>query len=116
MSILSILQKLNALLTGLGVPVETGIFSDKAPDEYIVITPLADTFPLHADNRPQIETQEARVSLFSKGNYLSRKNQIVRALIDAGFTITERLYAGYEEDIKYHHYSVDVAVSNEWEE
>ena len=113
---MSILQKLNALLTRLGVSVETGVFSDIAPDEYIVITPLTDTFPLHADNRPLTETQEARLSLFSKGNYMARKNQIVRTLIDAEFTITDRLYVGYEDDTKYHHFSIDVAMNHEWED
>ena len=113
---MNILQELNTLLTGLGIPVETGVFSDIAPDQYLVITPLADTFPLHADNRPLNETQEARISLFSKGNYLSRKNQIVHALINADFTITDRLYVGYEDDTKYHHYSVDVAANYELEE
>ena len=81
-----------------------------------MITPLADTFPLHADNRPLNETQEARLSLYSKSNYLSRKNQIVRALIDAGFTITDRLYVGYEDDTKFHHYCIDVAINHEWGE
>ncbi|MCL1796382.1 MAG: hypothetical protein FWG37_05790, partial [Clostridia bacterium] len=70
---MNILQELITLLSGLGVPVETGIFSDIAPDEYLVVTPLADTFPLHADNHPLNETQEARLSLYSKGNYISRK-------------------------------------------
>ena len=113
---MSILQTLNTLLAGLGIAVETGIFSEKAPDEYLVITPLADTFPLHADNRPLSETQEARLSLFSKGNYLPQKNHIVRALVEADFTITSRLYAGYEDDTGYHHYTIDVAKNYEWEE
>lgn len=106
---MSILSELNDLLTGLSIPVETGVFSGKAPDEYVVITPLADTFEVHADNRPQAEVQEARVSLYSKGNYLSRKNQIVNALLAADFTITARLYIGHEDDTMYHHYCIDVA-------
>jgi hypothetical protein len=105
---MNILTELNALLPGLGLPVETGVFSGKAPDEYIVITPLADTFELHADNRPQAETQEARLSMFSKGNYIKRKNEVTRALLSADFTITSRLYVGHENDSGYHHYSVDV--------
>jgi hypothetical protein len=113
---MSILRELNTLLTALGIPVETGVFSDIAPDEYSVITPLADTFPLHADNRPLNETQEARLSLYSKGNYLSRKNQIVRALINAGFTITDRLYVGYEDDTQYHTYAIDAAKNYDLEE
>jgi hypothetical protein len=106
---MSILQELNTLLTGLNLPVETGIFSGKAPDEYVVITPMADVFELHADNRPQFETQEARLSLFSKGNYLGRKRQITAALLDADFTITARLYVGHEADTGYHHWCADIA-------
>jgi hypothetical protein len=105
---MSILTELNTLLAPV-LPVETGVFSGKAPDEYIVITPMADVFELHADDRPQAETQEARLSLFCKGNYISRKNQVVRALLDADFTITARQYIGHEDDTKYHHYCVDVA-------
>ena len=113
---MSVLTELNTLLTGLSIPVETGVFSGKAPDEYIVITPLADTYPVHADNQPQFEAQEARLSLFSKGNYLQRKNQTVRALLAADFTITSRMYIGREDDTGYHHYAIDVAKNYELEE
>ena len=105
---MSILAELNALLEPI-LPVETGVFSGKAPDEYIVVTPLADVFELHADNRPQLETQEARLSLYSKGNYIKRKNQIVKMLINADFTITARLYVGHEDDTGYHHAAIDAA-------
>ena len=81
-----------------------------------MVTPLADTFPLHADNRPQCEIQEVRLSLFSKGNYLGRKNEIVRALLAADFTITSRLYVGHEADTGYHHYAIDVAKNYEFQE
>ena len=60
---MNISAELNALITGLGLPVETGVFSGKAPDEYVVVTPLVDTFALHCNNRPEYETQEARLSL-----------------------------------------------------
>jgi hypothetical protein len=89
---MSVLTELNSLLNGIQIPVETGVFGGKASDEYVVITPMADVFELHANNRPQFEMQEARISLFSKGSYIVRKNQIVRALLDADFTITARLY------------------------
>jgi hypothetical protein len=112
---MNILTELNALLAPV-LPVETGIFSGKAPDEYIVITPMADVFELHADNRPQAETQEARLSLYSKGNYLARKNQVVKALLDADFTITARIYVGYETDSQYHHAAIDVAKNYDLEE
>jgi len=113
---MSFYEELTALITGLSIPVETGVFSGKAPDEYVVITPLADTFPVHADNRPQCETQEARLSLFVKGNYLRRKNEITRALLAADFTITARMYVGHEDDTGYHSYAIDVAKTYEFEE
>lgn len=108
---MSILSRLNSLLTNLQIPVETGTFSKNAPDEYVVITPLTDTFEVHADNRPHFEVQEARLSLFSKNNYLLRKNQIVSALLDNDFTVTDRRYIGYENDTGYYHYVIDVAAS-----
>ena len=113
---MNIIQELNALIAGLGLSVETGVFSGKAPEEYVVLTPLADTFPLHCDNRPEYETQEVRLSLFCRGNYLARKRQIVRALIQAGFTITDRHYAGREDDTGYHNYSVDLEQTYRWED
>jgi hypothetical protein len=106
---MSILRELTGIITGLGLPVETGVFSGKAPDEYLVITPLADTFGLHADNRPRQETQEARLSRYAKGNYLNRRDAIVRALLAADFTITARRYIGYEADTGYHHFVIDIA-------
>ena len=63
---MNLLSELNTLLSDCGIPVETGIFSDKAPDAYLVITPLSDSFELHADNRPGMDVQEARLSLYSK--------------------------------------------------
>lgn len=113
---MSILLELNRIVDGLGILVETGVFKDKAPDEYVVITPLSDTFDVHADNRPQYEIQEARLSLFSKNNYRVRKNQLVRAFLDADFTVTDRRYIGHEDDTDYHHYAIDVAKDYELQE
>ena len=112
---MSILAELGALVTGLGLPVETGVFSGKAPDEYVVITPLVEAFALHADNRPEYETQEVRLSLYCKGNYLARKRQIVKALLLAGFTITDRRYLGREDDSGYHHFMADAQKLYRWE-
>ena len=112
---MSLLEELNTLLLPL-VPVETGVFSKSAPDRYVVITPLADTFELYSDDIPRNESQEARLSLFDKGSYTSVKNQIVRALLNAEFTITDRRYVGHEDDTGYHHYAIDVAKIYELEE
>ena len=106
---MNILEDLTALLSGLGVSVETGIFSDIAPDEYVVITPMADTFELFADNLPEYDQQEARLSVYSKGNYLALKSKIIKDLLLGDFTIKARQYIGHEDDTKYHHYAIDVA-------
>lgn len=113
---MSLLSELNTLLSDCGIPVETGIFSDKAPDVYLVITSLTETFELHADNTPGCETQEARLSLYSKGSYTKVKNAIVRTLLGADFYITDRRYIGFETDTGYHHYAIDVAKIYELEE
>lgn len=65
---MSLLSELNAIAESCGVPVEIGVFSDTAPDTYLVLTPLSDSFDLHADNRPGIDIQEVRLSLFTKGS------------------------------------------------
>ena len=104
-----ILTELNSLISELGVPVGTGIFSDTAPAEYVVITPLSDNFELYSDNFPDYETQEVRLSIFTNGNYLSLKSKIIKALLNAEFTITERRYVGHEDDSGYHNYAVDAA-------
>ena len=106
---MSLLLELKTVIEAVGLPVETGVFSDEPPDEYMVVTPLADTYELHADNLPEYETQEARLSLFSRGNYLKRKKQLSKALLAADFTITDRRYIGHEDDTGYHHYAIDVA-------
>ena len=49
---MSLLSEIKAAVTGCGLPVETGVFSDEPPVEYVVVTPLADTYELHADNLP----------------------------------------------------------------
>ena len=106
---MSVLEDIQNTISALDIPIETGVFSNKAPDRYIVVVPLADTFELMADNMPQIDVQEARLSIFCKGSYTSIKNQIVRLLLAQDFTVTARQYIGYETDTGYHHYCVDVA-------
>lgn len=112
---MSLLAELNALAEGIGIPVETGVFTGTAPDEYLILTPLADSFTLHADNRPQFDVQEVRISLYAKGSYMERKDQIVRALLAVGIGITDRRYVSREDDTGYFHYAIDVAKSYEME-
>lgn len=102
------LETLNGMLDSLGVPVETGVFSEKAPDTYAVLTPISDTFDGFADNRPQYDICEVRISLYTKNNYLDLKLSIEEALLDGGFTITQRRLIGREDDSGYYHYAIDV--------
>lgn len=113
---MSLLSDLNTVLSSLDIPIETGVFSGKAPDQYIAIVPLSDTFDLHADNSPGMDVQEARISVFSKTSYTAVKNAIVRALLSADITITARHYIGYETDTGYHHYNIDAAGYYEMED
>ena len=113
---MSLLSELNAVAESLGIAVETGVFTDTAPTEYLVLTPLVDTFDLHADNAPGTDIQEVRLSLFTKGSYTKWKNAIVRALLAADITITDRRYVGHEDDSGYHNYAIDVAKHYEMEE
>ena len=112
---MSLLSELNTIISPL-VPLETGVFSDPAPDKYAVITPMVDTFELYTDDKPRHEIQEARISLFDKGSYTALKNQIVRILLDADFIITDRRYIGHEDDTGYFHYAIDVAKNYELED
>lgn len=67
---MNILSEVKELLSSLNIPIETGVFSKEAPNEYIVLVPLADSYPLNADNVPQTDQQELRITLFTKGNYV----------------------------------------------
>jgi len=113
---MSFLSDLKTTLTPLNIPVETGVFSDSAPDRYIVLIPLSDSFDLHADNAPSVDVQEVRLSLYSKDSYTSAKNAVVNALLAADYTITARQYIGFETDTGYHHYNIDAANFYEMEE
>ena len=112
---MSILEELRIVMRNLYVPCETGVFSEPAPDTYAVIVPISDIFALHADNRPGVDIQEARISLYTKGSYTGIKNRLVNMLVARDFTITDRRYNGYEPEAGYHHYVVDAAKYYEYE-
>ena len=105
---MSILSELKEILSSLEIPIETGVFSDTPPDEYLVLTPITDELNYFADDFPQYEVSEVRISLFTKSNYIRRKNQITNLLLESDFIITERRYIGHEDDTGYHHYTIDV--------
>lgn len=113
---MSLLSDLKTIINTLNIPVETGAFTSSAPDLYIVFVPLVDEFGLHADNQPRVDVQSVRLSLYAKGNYTKPKNRVIKALISAGITITDRRYIDFEQDTKYHHYKIDVENVYEMEE
>lgn len=113
---MNILSEVKELLTPLNIPIETGVFKDTAPDRYIVLVPLSDSFSLNADDKPQADEQELRISIYSKGNYLPIKNQVTARLLDNYFFITDRRYNGYDADTGYYQYTIDVAKNYELEE
>ena len=113
---MNILTDLYSALSNLDIPIETGVFKDDAPEKYIVFIPMVESFDLHADNAPGVDVQEVRLSLYSKSNYIKDKNSLVKVLLGADFTITDRRYIGYETETGYHHYAVDVAKHYEMEE
>ena len=106
---MSMLEELNMIVTSAGLPVETGVFSTVAPDAYVVITPISEHFELFSDDAPGMNIEEARLSLFSKGDYCTAKRMLFRLLLSAGFLVSERRYIGLEEDTGYHHFAIDVA-------
>jgi hypothetical protein len=113
---MSLLSDLKSIISSLNIPVKTGAFDDNVPDLYIVLVPIDDEFALHADNRPGVDVQSVRISLYAKKNYTEPKNRVIKALIGAGMTITSRQYIGFEQDTKYHHYNIDVENVYEMEE
>ena len=105
-----LLEQVTAVADRLGLPIAVGLHTDSpAPATYLVATPLSDLFDVFADNRPGVEIEEARLAVFTTGNYLPIRDQLTKALLDTGFTVTARRYVGFEADTGYHHYALDIA-------
>lgn len=84
---MNILEDTNEVLKALGIPIETGVFKSEAPDTYIVLVPLTDTFPLNADDMPQTDLQELRIQRAIR--FLSRR-RLLKALSSVEINLTER--------------------------
>ena len=113
---MSILEDLKTSLSGCGIPFRTGFWGENAPDRYIVITPLDDDLELYGDDDPEGIIESARLSLFSKGNYIAEKYRLINLLNREDYTITYISYIGYETDTKYHHLVIEVEKYYEREE
>ena len=105
-----LLENLSHIAKQLGLAYAVSCYTaSPAPHTYLGFTPLTDSFDIFADNTPGIEIEQARISLFTKTNYLALRDQITKALISARLVITARRYIGYEADTGFHHYSIDVS-------
>lgn len=109
---MSISQKIISALKPLNLPVTLIENPVRTASEYIVLIPIADSFPVYANNRPIAEVNEMELAVYIKGNYLDLIDKILKQLITAELTITDRRYVEYEAATKFHHYAIDVAVEN----
>ena len=105
---LMILAELKLIAQRLAVPVQTASFQKKPPDTFLVLIPLVESFPEHADDEPQFTQPEVRLSLYTKGSYTTLADTLVRTLLKSDFCVINRQYIEYETDTGYHHYEIDV--------
>lgn len=112
---MALISDLKTTFATLNIPCETGVWSSKAPAEYVVLIPLDDEFDIFGDNLPEVTIQEVRISLYMQGNYTAEKDKIIKKLLAEGYTITYASYVDFELDTKYHHYNIDVAKYYEME-
>lgn len=107
---MSLLADLTSMCKKLKLPVATVLYTESpAPESYAVLTPLDEVFHLYRDNKPGIDVEEVRLSLFCTTNYRTLAKRITTACINAGLTVTARRYVGHEDDTGYHHWAIDVA-------
>lgn len=107
---MSLLADLTSICKKLKLPVATVLYTKSpAPDTYAVLTPLDEIFQLYSDNRPGVDVEEVRLSLFCTTNYRALAKRITDACIDARLTVTARRYVGHEDDTDYHHWAIDLA-------
>lgn len=110
-----LLERVTGVADRLGLPIAVGLYTDSpAPATYLVATPIADVFDVFADNTPGVEIEEVRLAVFTTANYLPIRDQLTKALLDAGLTLTARRYVGFEADTGYHHYAIDVASHHQY--
>ena len=107
----TLLEILTRICGQLSLPVSVGNHAaTPAPDTYVVLVPLAETFEVFAGDQPGAQVIEVRASLFTKGDYQEPSRALTNELLCEGVTITARRYIGYEDDTKYHHWAVDTAM------
>ena len=95
-----ILEQLQRIFEKLEIPVESSLMTGRPPDTYVVLLPMTDRFELFSDDKPEIDVEEVRISLFTRKNYIKIKNRITKLLLRSDFTITERRYIEFENDTR----------------
>lgn len=104
-----LLTQLTHIAQRLGIPSAVGVFPQSpAPDTFVVFTPISELFEFHADNTPQVDTSEVRLSLYTTHNYLKLAERLTQAVLDADLTVSARRYVGFEADTGYHHWALDI--------
>ncbi len=104
---MGILSDVKTILDALNIPCETGTMSDLAEDTYCVLVPIAES-SLWGDDTIDTNVEECMISLYTKGNYITVKTNIIKALLEGGYTITDRRYIEYESTTHYYHYEIFV--------
>lgn len=90
---------------------ETGVTNRLADsDDYIAVIPQ-ETLIEYADDAPLREIQNARIIIYSAGDWVVPEYAIVRACLAAGLYVTARTYGGYSDEDHRHVYNIDVAQS-----
>lgn len=72
------------------------------PEEYMVYNPELEEAVLFADNQDWEWVQHMQVHYFTKGNYITKRRNIRRALRESGFLVTD-IITLHEKDSGYHH-------------
>lgn len=90
---------------------ETGVTNRLADsDDYIAVIPQ-ETLIEYADDAPLREIQNARIIIYSAGDWVIPEYAIVRACLAAGLYVTARTYGGYSDEDHRHVFNIDVAQS-----
>lgn len=92
----------------VGGNIHTIDATDTTKPPYIVLTPIDDSYSFHADDTPQSWTEDVLISIYTVENYRELAEDVCKACIDAGCTITERRFIERESKTKYFHYAVTV--------
>ena len=75
---MSILSELKGILSSLEIPIETGVFSDTPPDEYLVLTPITDELNYFADDFPSVRSIGSQNFTFYKIKLHTKKKSDYR--------------------------------------